>query len=450
MNMMKWQDMESIFERMATKPLKTATIVIAAVLLIATLIVTFIYAPQHDILNFYRQGMYIRNGILPYSEFVFEFPPLALGFFVIPTLFTSDLTTYYRIFAIGCAALMIVGAYLIMKMTPEGEKRLFLLAATTFVALILLYITNSVQKFDPIVMVLTIVSLYFFSRERWTLAYGFMAAAALTKMYPGLFIILMLAYNLVSSHGGAKAVVRGIAACLVVFLATFIPLWASGVSVGDSFSFMTFHTGRGFQVESTMATAFMILGKLGLTEISIVPANYTHDVVGPLVDAILPVWMYISFLIIALSLAYCIWCMPKSGRTWTPQQMAMALMIVCAAFVLTNKVFSTQYMMWFFPFIAMFWYAISGERAKTLTILAVIMQVFCIIFLNVSNDSWEFILFVLARDIILVYLVLEAARILYLGKNVTTAENCHRAPYGLDLHPNAYYIPTPKTGGYRL
>lgn len=405
---------KGLFDRIIDRPSAIA-LLIAAVLFSVTAALLYWFGPQNDVLNFYRQGMCIRNGMLPYSGFVFEFPPLALVFFAFPTVFTTDLTVYHRIFAGVCTAFFVIAAYLVMRMAPR-DVRLRCLAAVLFVILILLFVRHSVNKFDPIVMALTVVALYLFSKERWTIAYLIMAVAALTKMYPALFIVLMGAYNVMSAHGGVRAVVKGATACLAVFLVAFVPLWMAGVGFDDSLSFLTFHTDRGFQVESTVANAIMLLGKFGLAETRIVAADYTYEVAGPLADAVGSVWMYIGLIAVVVAFVFCIRCMPVDGRRWTPQQMAMAMMVVCATFVLTNKVFSTQYTIWFFPFIAMFWYAVPGRRAARLSAIAIAMQAACLVLLCHQIDSWVFDLLVLAKNVFLVILTLEAARVLYEGR----------------------------------
>lgn len=396
----------------ADKHLMMAVVTAAAILFIATAIVLLDSGPRNDVVNFYHHAMSIKDGVLPYSGFEFEFPPLSLVFFTIPGLFTSDLVTYSRIFAFQSAVFMSIAAYCIMRMAPDGDSRARYLAGAVFTLLILLYLTESVKKFDAIVMSLTIISLFFFSRGRWGLAYGIMAMAALTKMYPACFLILMAMYNGLSSHGGTEALKKGILACIVMVLVAFVPLWVAGVGVADSLSFISFHAGRGFQVESTMATLIMILGKLGLTDVQIVPANDTNDVAGPIADALSPDWMMVCLVLVGIALIFCVTRMPRGGVGWSAQKLAMAMMFVCIVFMLSNKVFSTQYMMWLFPFIAMFCYmpGIPGDRLKRLLMLAVVMQLLCIVFLRSEIGSWIYILACASRDLILVVLAVEAAR----------------------------------------
>ena len=113
---------------------------IALVFIIATALALMDAGPSGDAVNFYGQALLFKEGLLPYAEFEFEFPPLALIFFSIPIIFTTDLTVYCWIFAVMCAVLMAISAYCIMRMAPS--ERLAYLAAALFSILVLVYITG--------------------------------------------------------------------------------------------------------------------------------------------------------------------------------------------------------------------------------------------------------------------------------------------------------------------
>lgn len=259
---------EFLVRRFAVYPpearLRMASLFIAAVFLIATAIVLIDAGPRGDVVNFYDHAMAVKSGSLPYTDFEFEFPPVSIVFFMIPALFTTDLDAYCWIFAMMCAGLMAVAVHCIMRMAPDERTRYY--AAMLFSVLVLLYLTESVKKFDSIVMSISVISLFLFSREKWYLAYGLMAVATFTKLYPCMFLPLMAAYNIMSGRGGIEAVWKGVLSCLVVIAALFIPMWAVGISPLDSLSFLGFHEDRGFQVESTVATVIEALGLMGLTD----------------------------------------------------------------------------------------------------------------------------------------------------------------------------------------
>ena len=387
-----------------------ASFVVAAVLLIATALALIDAGPRGDVTNFYDQALLFKEGLLPYTDFEFEFPPLALAFFSIPLIFTTDLTVYCWIFAAMSAILMAVASYCIMRMAPS--ERLAYLAAALFTILILFYITDSVKKFDGIVMSLTVMSLFFFSKEKWWAAYALMAVAAMTKLYPCLFIPLMIGYNLFQSKEGVSAVKEGLLSCIAVFLMVFVPLWISGVSFAESFSFLGFHSDRGFHVESLVATVLEAMSLFGLIEIGIVEAHNTDDICGPLATALLPVWNYVIIAFLLSALVLCAFLMRRSAVK-TISDLSLAMLFVCIVFMLANKVFSTQYMMWIFPLISMMFFTSElGGRMRWLAVSAVVMQISCIIFLQSEVASPAFVTACALRDIILIVFAVTAFRTL--------------------------------------
>ena len=406
---------EFLVRRFAVYPpearLRMASLFIAAVFLIATAIVLIDAGPRGDVVNFYDHAMAVKSGSLPYTDFEFEFPPVSIVFFMIPALFTTDLDAYCWIFAMMCAGLMAVAVHCIMRMAPDERTRYY--AAMLFSVLVLLYLTESVKKFDSIVMSISVISLFLFSREKWYLAYGLMAVATFTKLYPCMFLPLMAAYNIMSGRGGIEAVWKGILSCLVVIAALFIPMWAVGISPLDSLSFLGFHEDRGFQVESTVATVIEALGLIGLTDMWIVDAHNTHDVAGPLADALVQYWSLMIVVVVVAVLAFSVRSMHRSGSDLDVGRLSMAFLLVCIAFVLTNKVFSTQYMMWLFPFFAMLLYVPELDgKARRLMAMMIVMQILCIVFLRSEIGSALYVIACALRDVLLVAIAYDVATVM--------------------------------------
>lgn len=390
----------------------TVTVIAMASIFIATAIVLMIFGPAEDVLNFYNQSMRLKDGLLPYADFEFEFPPMALLFFAIPGLFTSDLVTYSRLFALQCAVFQAVAIWCVSRMVPDrfGSKRNFV--TIVFALMMLVYISESVKKFDGIVMSLTVISLYYFTKGRWGPAYAVIAVAAFTKMYPGFLLVLMMAYNIITSKGGIAAVRTGIIATSAVAAVSFVPLWIAGVSFADSMSFIGYHTGRGFQVESTVATVVQILAFMGITDATIIPSNYTHDVIGPITDALSPYWVMVCMFTVALVSIICFRAMFRDRGGCDAVKLSAMAVLVCTTFVLTNKVFSTQYMMWLFPFIALMCCACrfdtSRMRAVVALVVFLLIQLIGMSIIGLDIGSGLFVLSCATRDIILVLLLVEA------------------------------------------
>lgn len=405
-------------DRSPEERIRAASLFIVLVLFLATVLVFILDGgPRGDIVNFYGYAMAMKGGEIPYVDFEYEFPPASLLFFMVPALFTSDLTVYYWIFGLMSAAFMSAAVICVMRMAPsEGSGYL---AALLFVVLILLYLTESVKKFDSIPMSLTAISLYLFSKGRWSWSYGFMAVASFTKLYPCLFLPLMVAYNLFSEKGGRDAVGRGVLSCAAVLSIVFLSLWSIGVSPAEALSFLGFHGDRGFQTESTMATVMELLGLLGLSEIQIVDAHNTYDVIGPIADALATYWTYVISAVVIAALVFCFRYLARSGGERGFQALAVSMLLVCAAFMLINKVFSTQYMMWLFPLLAMLLFLpeANGREKKTIGWIA-LMQILCIVILRSDIGSWVYVSACAGRDIIMIAIVCAAVMIM-IGRGFT-------------------------------
>lgn len=371
-------------------------------------VVVLAFPPVDDVLNFYSQAMAMKSGELPYTDFEFEFPPFALLFFYIPGLFASDVGTYTSIFAFECLAFQIAALWCVSRIPREGSGRY--VACLVFAALMAIYMPESFKKFDGIVMALTVISLYFFSRRSWGVAYAVMGVAALTKLYPGFFLILMAAYNLLSSRGGTRAVLRGAVSCAAVLAVAFLPLLAMGVESGDILAFLGFHDSRGFHVESFPAAVIQLLGLMGLTDVGVIASHYTYDITGSLPDAISWAWTVASMAAVLLVILYCVYLM-SAGRTST-RDLAAMMFVVVVSFLLLNKVFSTQYTMWLFPFAALMC-AVPGRmpvRVSAFIAMAAVMELFSLSILCFEPGTEGYVGVCLVRDLILLAMLLWAVR----------------------------------------
>ena len=232
----------------------------SAILLAVAAVVFFVslyyvldtYPPKDDVLNFYKQAEMIKDGMVPYRDFVFEFPPFALLFFLIPSMFTSELDVYAQIFGVMVTLISLICLFYVLRISERmGVNRA--VVTFVFIALMLLYYKELVVKFDTIPMMLTVMAIYYFQRGNRYAAYGLAMVGALVKIYPIFLVVLFLILDLVDRHDSRRVrVLRGFCACVAVGLVSLVPLLVAGASFGDVMSFLTFHTERGFQVESVL------------------------------------------------------------------------------------------------------------------------------------------------------------------------------------------------------
>lgn len=366
------------------------------------------FPPKDDVLNFYNQAEMMKDGLLPYKDFVFEFPPFALGFFLIPSLFTSDLDMYAKLFGVMVTVFSLVCLYYMLRISDHMRINKVLVAAV-YVILMLLYYKEMVKKFDVIPMMLTVISVYYHLKGNRALSYGLAMAGALTKIYPVLLLVLYLILDYADRHDSRRPrVIKGVAASVAVFLVAVVPLLAAGDSMEDIFSFLTFHTDRGFQVESVMGVVIQALGLMGLTTFTLENIYGTYDVISPICDALLPYWnalvavVVIVTLLVILRHALC-----HGGEGTDGRDLVIYVIMLFLAFILTNKVFSTQYMLWLFPFMALLVASTGGVRVRNLAMAAymIVMELFAaVMMMDYQQGTIMFVEENLCRDAMMIVL----------------------------------------------
>lgn len=117
--------------------------------------------------------------------------------------------------------------------------------------------------------------------------------------------------------------------------------------------------------------------------------------------------------VVVVVLAFSVRSMHRSGSDLDVGRLSMAFLLVCIAFVLTNKVFSTQYMMWLFPFFAMLLYVpeLDGKARRLMTMM-IVMQILCIVFLRSEIGSALYVIACALRDVLLVAIAYDVATVM--------------------------------------
>ncbi len=360
---------------------------------------------EQDVINFFAHSEAIKSGQMPYRDFVFEFPPFSLVFFIIPGLFTSDLEAYALLFGLEVVVFIAVALHFTLLICERiGANKL----AVTIVFTMFFVIYFPIRKFDIFPACATLIALYFFMERRFGLAYGFAAFATLTKIYPALIILLFLMLNVLEKTEGRRwNIAKGALACIVVSVMAVAPLMLAGVSFTDCLGFIGFHADRGFQVESLFAEFVRVLTVLGLTTSGIVPAHDTHDVVGPLCDAVMPFWTAVVVIAIGamfVVVARFVVVNRREGSVgWSDRSLILMATVIVLMFMMTNKVFSTQYMVWVMPMLALIPMMAKGTDMKIVACIIVLLSVdFGRYFLAYDNYTDLYLIFNLFRDMALV------------------------------------------------
>jgi hypothetical protein len=356
----------------------------------------------------YAQAFWLSHP--PLNRLPVEYPPLAVIPFSLTLL--PPLSDIQTVFSLWMAAFVTLGY--------AGFLRFSTRRAGLFYLLYLLVGSDAVltARFDIVPALATLAALWATERKRFVLAYLLLAIGILLKLYPAFLLpIVMIAHwqALRTTQGlpwrrGVGALlaaartnraIRAVAMGAVLCLGIVVLAFASAMALAGTaaLSGFTYASNRPLQIESTPATILWLGTLVGIPahpDFSFVSLN----MVGPLDVALKPLSA------VAL-LAGCLVVYWRQARGKLSVGRAM-LACLCAVIV-TNKIFSPQYVIWVLPIVA----AVEGFDLIWVAIGALTTLDFPIVYglrapIWDAPFSWQFMPVIAARNLLLLYATLRA------------------------------------------
>ena len=360
--------------------------------------------------NTYAQAFWL--GHPPLHQLPVEYPPLAIIPFSLTLL--PPLKDIQTVFSLWMAAIVVVGYAGFHRFSTRRRGLIYLLY--------LLVGSNAVltARFDIVPALITLAALWATERKRFVLAYLLLAAGILLKLYPAFLLpIVMIAHwqavratypttirwrdsvralvAFVRRDPAVRAVASGAALCVGVVALVFAA--AIAVAGGAALSGFTYASDRPLQIESTPATLLWLGTIVGIPahpEFSFVSLN----MVGPL-DVVLKPLSAVA-LIVGCLVVY--WGQMRHRLT-----VGQAVLACLCAVIVTNKIFSPQYIIWVLPIVA----AVEGFSLLWVAIGALTTLDFPIVYglrapIWDSPFSWQFMPVIAARNLLLLYATLRA------------------------------------------
>lgn len=313
-----------------------------------------------DVEIYFRYTRWTLSGELPYRDFIIEYPPFSLVFFILPGLLSYPLggleLERYKLlfhtesFALNLATLWL--AYSLLKrlypaVAAKAPHNLsWRMVAFTFGSILIsLYL---MQRFDVGASFLTMLAIWLFYKHRpaWSgvaLGLGFTA-----KLYPGILLPLVLLYFLYVKNDW-RSIWRYLAgfslACTVVLL-PFVLTGASGLR-----AFLAYHADRGIELETIYATIIVVGSYLGLTA-ALSMTDYGG--LGLASAWVKPLATFSTILTVAglLLIYFFIWrTLSRNGGRVRLDWFVNVVSLTILWFILANKVLSPQYLIWLLPFV---------------------------------------------------------------------------------------------------
>jgi hypothetical protein len=284
--------------------------------------------------DLYVYGVYqdfLHHGLVPYRDFVFEYPPGAL----IPMWLVGGDVDGMSLLMLACALVIQLAAWAI-----GGWRAGWLLVAMPVVAGALVR-----THFDLFPTALALVGLALIATRprRGAVELGFLVLAlgTMTKLWPAILAAVALCWLL--GRGERRLALRAGAIFVVAVLAIGVPFAALG---GFPDTMVRFHLDRPVQIESTAATVLEITGGSHVTGDPVIHDDFkSNGLDGGAADAVAALSTLALLVVAALVLRL-------AARRPTVDGLVLAALAITLAFVDFSKVLSPQYMVWLLPLAA--------------------------------------------------------------------------------------------------
>jgi hypothetical protein len=399
------------------------------VLLIAALYLTrwlSIYVwklPNGDVVEYYRYALAFWTRNPPFKSFPVEYPPLAIIPFTLTQL--PPLGDYMSVYAFWMGALVIAGYFAFLRFSTRPRAIMYALYLVVGAAATLL------ARFDLVPALVTLAALLLAQRRHFGYAYVLVGVGVLLKLYPA-FLLPTVAiehwhvavenarlrgerepglaalrriwrdqpralFARLHSHTALRRVTFGVGLCGAVIVIGFLgPLIMNTSSALSGFGYAG---TRPLQIESTPATLLWLGTIVGIPahpDYSFLSLNY----VGTL-DALLK-----PLSAVALLGGCCVvyWRQAR-GRLSIGQAFLACLCVV----LVTNKIFSPQYLIWVLPIVA----AVDGFDLLWLIICVLTTLNFPIIYqmrhpIWTVPYTWQFMPVLALRNGLLTWVTIRA------------------------------------------
>jgi len=306
----------------------------------------------------------------PYKDVMIEYPPLAFLVLLPPALIATSYNGYIFWFGVWITLIYLVNLWLILYLFSEKplqkerfQERLKKLLWWSF-GFVLLLGNIVVHRFDAAIPTFMLLAALAFERglrhenrgsQWWVALSGVISAAGvLFKIVPGLVSVALVAAIWFSNRKDRlRLSVFHFSALLLTIAGLHFVFWNL---FGDNYWRTYFyHVDRGIQLESTYSGLLLALGPMLGVEVTRTIGFGSDNVSSNLV----PVLGKLSqplFLIALGTMFYLLWKASSTRKQFKPSQTTdvigkSAILMVCLTwvFILTNKVFSPQYLIWVAP-----------------------------------------------------------------------------------------------------
>ncbi len=340
-------------------PLAALLLVGLAVLYSPDLFFNPLYTRGNDVWLYYTSALHLRQGQMPFRDFPLEYPPFALVSFFLPQALVPLHALTYSAYSLGfllenaffaaIAALTLqqIAAhdYSLHDHSSGWPKR----TGQAFLLLIVVLSPLLPWRYDLFPALLTLFSVRAVQTNRPGWGGLFVGLGIAAKLYP---IVLLPVYLLFYfAQARRRDAVRLLGGAVLAVALSFLPLLR--VPPATLLSFVKYHQMRGLEIGSLGAGLITTARLFGLMRAGIVFNYGAFHLVSPAAGFILKILP----VVFAACLGWVLWrtragfARASAARQAIPLQLLVRFLAAALlAFILANKVFSPQYLIWLLPF----------------------------------------------------------------------------------------------------
>ena len=293
-----------------------------------------------DLALYHTYGERIANGLVPYRDFPFEYPPGALPALVLPALVTDSLGAYRVVFAAEMALAGAIGVLLVAaglgRLATGAADRRFTLSVVALVPLLLGGVI--LTRFDLLPAALVAGAMLLLVTGRLRAGALVVGIGIAVKLYPAVLVPLVgiAAWRRCAAGRRELATVLALVAAPVVL--AYVPfLVAAPDGVLDS---LGRQLGRPLQIESLGAGALLVLHHVAGTSLEWESGSGSQNLTGAAAGA-LAVLQGIAQVVAVALVWLSFWRGPAS-----PERLVRHAAGAVVAFVALSKVLSPQFLVW--------------------------------------------------------------------------------------------------------
>lgn len=377
---------------------------------------------EGDVWHYYRTATQIMLGHLPYRDFPLEYPPLSVVPFLVPLLLAGGHTVSFSLY--GWLLLTEnIALSLLFTLTLASTAKSLLperrFALTRSVFLIAVLSPLLPWRYDLFPAILTLLALRSVLQKRPFPAGIWLGLGIAAKLYPIVFLPVLAGYYWVQKD--SRANIRLLGGCAFAIILSLLPFAAAGLHI---LSFLRYHEQRGIEIGSFSAGTIFLAHFLWRMPVMIIFNYGAFHLFSPISRFLLALTPWTTVTLLSATALVSLLQMRKeaaqTGQVRT-ETLIGSLTAILVAFIVTNKVFSPQYMIWLLPFVPL----LPSRLVRPFTaafVLTIVLFPFAFDSL-LMGQPWAIGLLV-SRNLLMVWL---------LGKVILSRRQVPLSPQSIDL-----------------